>query len=210
MENILQQLVKKAAKPKIIKDSTELRIRMVLTGVTPIMVNPKNDEISPKEMSPEEQAKLKIHQDSKGVHGIPAMMLYRTWVMGGKEVEVKLVGKTRKSLLTSSKGGSKVGSFISFEQNFFPFLNQKEKWVLDSQQFPAENAAGKMTQQIAHRPRWDKWAIEVVAILDVSELSEDDFMTLVARSGKRVGIGSYSPRCGGWFGKYKITQWEHC
>ena len=207
----MQQKVKDASDAgETLTKTKHLRIRMVLTGMTPLLFNPKNDAISPKEMTPGEQAALKVHQDAKGVPGIPSNMVYRTWVNGGKEVEVKLVGRTRKKLLTNSKGGSKVGSYISFEQTFFPFSDQKRKWDVNTQSINAENSQGKMTQQISHRPCWERWSVEIIAVLLVSQLSEKDFRRLVEISGIEVGIGSYSPRCGGYFGKYKITQWEHC
>ena len=47
------------AEPDIQSDSSEIRIEMVLTGVTPLMFNPKNDAISEKEMTPQQQAELK-------------------------------------------------------------------------------------------------------------------------------------------------------
>lgn len=183
---------------------------MVLTGVTPLMFNPKNDAISEKEMTPQQQAELKVPHGPKGETGVPAVMLYRNWVGGGRHTTVKMVGSKTSRALTDSKGASGVGSFISFEENFFPFLDQEAEWVTDTMRFNAKMNDGKVASKETHRPRFDKWAFRVVAILDNSELSEKEFRLLVERSGKRVGLGAYSPRSSGWFGKYKITQWKIC
>lgn len=191
-------------------DSAEIRIEMVLTGVTPLMFNPKNDAISEKEMTPEQQAGMKVPKDESGRTGVPAVMLYRCWVGGGTHTTVKLVGSKTSRALTSSKGSSQVGSFISFEDIFFPFLDQKAGWVTSTMRFNAKMADGKVASKETHRPQFSKWAIRVVAILDNAELSEKEFKLLVERSGKRVGLGAYSPRSSGWFGKYKISQWKIC
>ena len=187
----------------------EQRIRMVLTGVTPIMFNPENGALSEKEMTPTQQAEMKVPMSEDGKMGIPAIMLFRNLVEGGRHLEVKLVGRTRRQTLTNPKG-SQVGSFSWFEESFFPFLEQKKGWVLDKMRFNAKMADGKVASKQAYRPRFDMWSIAVTTILDVSELAESDFKLLVERSGKRIGLGSYAPRNSGWFGKYKITQWEHC
>lgn len=61
---------------------------------------------------------------------------------------------------------------------------------------------------LRHRACLKKWSMEVMIRINDAYLSEQQVKESVQHAGCMVGVGDYSPRCSGTFGKFLIGKWE--
>lgn len=186
-------------------------IHMTLTGVSPILMNPMTEAILDQlwapsgsrkakvEITPQQAAEAKIIRNLKGLIGIPAEYLLAALVTAGKFVKYD----TRKNMSTNDS--SLVPAFIFLEGMFFPFENQKTKWVVDKRRGVLNNA-GKSVAVCIVRPRFDEWAFDVTA--SFADIDASKVRQLFEYAGKVAGLCDFRPSCRGPFGRFTISRWE--
>jgi hypothetical protein len=190
-----------------------LDIAIAVRGITPILMNPMTKEIlddlegiagtrrlKDTDSTPEQKAEKKIIRNEKDLIGIPAEYLFSCLVEAGRQIKID----TKRSM--STKDSSLVPSFLSIEDTFFPFKNQKAEWIVDRRRGVLDNGGKKVAVCIT-RPKFSEWEFDVRITLDSSECSEDKAKLLFAKAGKSVGLGDFRPSCRGNFGKFVITKW---
>ena len=204
----------KKAVTSVVTSTTPKLLEVLITvkGITPILMNPMTAEIlddldgvagarKMKDMStPKEKAERKIIRNEDGVIGLPAEYLFSCLVEAGRQIKID----TKRSM--STKDSSLVPSFLSIEDTFFPFKNQKVEWIVDRRRGVLDNGGKKVAVCIT-RPKFSEWEFDVRITLDSSECSEDKAKLLFAKAGKSVGLGDFRPSCRGNFGKFVITKW---
>lgn len=58
------------------------------------------------------------------------------------------------------------------------------------------------------RPRFDRWQLDTVLVIDDSLVSPEVVLEMLADSGKRCGIGSFRVARGGYFGQFSVTEFS--
>jgi hypothetical protein len=192
-----------------------VKVRVVLEGMTPLLLNPMTEEklqglYNPKgssgtkplvPLTPQEVAEKKVPRNTAGQVGIPSLYLFSCLVEGGRLVKMD----ARRAM--STKDSSLVPSFLSIEEEFLPFADQKAEYVVDMRRGVLDNAGKKVPVPIV-RPRFDKWSFEATLLIDENEVAVERVRQLVEKSGKAVGLGDFRPAKRGPFGRFRIAKWE--
>ena len=115
--------------------------------------------------------------------------------------QVKLTGK--RSI--STKDSSLLPSFLTIEEFFLPFTDQKVEWVTDKRRgkLPKDGTAVCIV-----RPKFDKWGFSATFIINEDEAAEEKIRDLANRAGSAVGLGDFRPACRGPFGRFKVESWK--
>jgi hypothetical protein len=58
------------------------------------------------------------------------------------------------------------------------------------------------------RPRFDKWYLDLVIVIDEELVNEDTVLAILNDAGKRSGIGSFRVAKGGYFGQFVVTEFQ--
>jgi hypothetical protein len=191
-----------------------VKVRVVLDGITPLLLNPMTEEIlqglyNPKgssgtkplvPLTPQEVAEKKVPRNTAGQAGIPSLYLFSCLIEGGRLIKVD----TRRAM--STKDSSLVPSFLSIEEEFLPFAH-KADYVVDMRRGVLDNAGKKVSVAIV-RPRFDKWSFEATLLIDENEIAVERVRQLVEKSGNAVGLGDFRPAKRGPFGRFRIANWE--
>ena len=189
------------------------KVEAKFTGVSPLLMNPATEDLlnqlfggagarKPNKgntVTFEEVAKSKVIKDEKGQIGIPSLYLFSCLVEAGRQV--KLTGK--RSI--STKDSSLLPSFLTIEEFFLPFTDQKAEWVTDKRRgkLPKDGTAVCIV-----RPKFDKWGFSATFIIDENEAAEEKIRDLANRAGSAVGLGDFRPACRGPFGRFKVESWK--
>ncbi len=189
-----------------------ITVRAKFVGVSPILMNPATDEMLDElfggagarkakdtDRTPAQEATKKVIKDEGGTIGIPASYLFSCLVEAGRLV--KLDGKRA----ISTKDTTLLPSFLTIEEIFFPFRDQKEQWKTDKRR---GIIPGKGITVCIVRPRFDKWAFSVTFTIDEKACAEEKVKTLVEKAGSSVGLGDFRPARRGPFGRFRIESWE--
>lgn len=59
-----------------------------------------------------------------------------------------------------------------------------------------------------HRPRLDEWSADFCVSINEEVQGADTVRLLLAKGGKRIGIGDFRPSRGGSFGRFSIRSWQ--
>ena len=184
-------------------------IDITIQGKTPLLCNRFTDEaqmaatsgtraaITTTSKQPQDVAREKLYTDDNGVLGIPQPNLYRCIIDAGKFFKV---GKSKMTTVKSSL----VPSCVSIDPVFLP-LTHKQPWTVDSRPVRIPATGGRI---IAHRPKFDDWALSFEAELDEETMTEDLFRELVDAAGSKIGLGDFRPDTKGPFGKFVVTSWK--
>lgn len=185
-------------------------IKVTIEGIAPILfsrfyeddpsgkaTSGEGSSIRPQDMTPMEQADLKLHKDAEGTPVVPGEMIFSCIVGAGKFFKI---GKSKVTTIKTSL----IPACMSIEEFQIP-IQHKEPWVVDSR--PVRNPAtgGRF---ICHRPCFNDWKITFTMDLDTTMMSVKLLRDIVDKAGKCMGLGNYRPACKGPFGKFVVTNWE--
>jgi hypothetical protein len=189
-----------------------MRIHVKCEGVTPILFNPKTDDVIAQlmksktarkqstsvETKPEEIAAKKVLRDEKGRAGLPGRYLFGNLREAGRDVQLD----ARRKLSTAER--TLLPSFLRVEETFMPFLEKfigTNGWVTDKDMGRPDP---KLPTMPIIRPRFDKWSFAMT--LDVyGDIAEDKVRELVNKGGL-LGLGAFRQK--GPYGRYKVVDWK--
>lgn len=195
------------------KASTLKKIRIEVTGTTPLMMDMMSEEKllairekrkKPKSaqptMTPREEASQKVYE-SNGKPYVPAKYFMAALIGAGQYV--RLDGRRQMSTKTTTM----VPGFVEIGENVFPLTDMEgrsAKWEPDIQ--GGKNSSGEAVCII--RPRFDQWRFVVTLILDTGSLNEATYRELVDIAISKMGLGAFRPSKKGTFGKAVVTKWQ--
>jgi hypothetical protein len=183
-------------------------IEVKIEGVSPLLMNRFTDAaalavsagissaIQGSKPPPRDQADVKVYKDSNGKPVIPSPNLMACLVDAGKFIKA---GKSKISTTRSSL----VPAGITIPEIELPITPQK--WECDSRAVVVPATGGRI---MAHRPRFDEWALKFTLDVDESLFGEAVVRELVDLGGKRIGLGDFRPARRGPFGRFKVVGWK--
>lgn len=183
-------------------------IHVTIEGVSPLLCNRFHEEaqaavssgtslsIRGSKGTPREQAEPKVYLDSNGKTVLPGTNLMSAITEAGKFVKA---GKTK---LTTTKS-SLVPAGIAVMELELPIT--PGKWEVDSRAVVIPSTGGRI---MAHRPRFDAWAVKCTLEVDGAMFGEKLVRELLDLAGSKVGVGDFRPQRKGPFGRFKITSWR--
>ena len=189
-----------------------MKIHVKCEGVTPILFNPKTDDVIAQLMksktarkqstsvdtTPEEIAAKKVLRDEKGRAGLPGRYLFGNLSEAGRDVQLD----ARRKLSTAER--TLLPSFLRVEETFMPFLEGfkgTDGWITDKDMGRPDPRLPTMP---IIRPRFDKWSFGMT--LDVyGDIAEGKVRELVDKGGL-LGLGAFRKK--GPYGRYKVVDWK--
>ncbi len=215
MEATTEVSVKKNGHSKLPAEGTLVRRAVTIVGKTPMLLNRISEETllairnkakKPKNApvpTPREEADSKVYLTSDGKPYLPAQNLLASLIEAGKNV--RLDGKRQMSTAKSTC----LPAFLSLEEPIFhivdPDTGKPATWEVDLR--GGKNPNGGEAVCIV-RPRFDRWAIKLIANIDTVEIGESVIRGLFDLSGVRVGIGDFRPQRKGIYGQFLVQCWE--
>lgn len=185
-----------------------MKISVKIQGLTPLLMHRFSDESynagkQNKDLTPRELAEPYAYRLKNGELYIPIDAMMSAMKYGGK---FHTVGKNK---VTTNKS-SLVPAGITM-LDLYMKLGAKD-FEVDSR--PVTNNALGGAKIISHRPRIDKW--ETNFQMDVDDLifkdskmgTEARVRAIVDDAGKKAGLLSFRPSCGGIFGKFIVIKWK--
>lgn len=155
-----------------------------------------------KDVIPQEVAETACYRLSDGSCGIPVLAIRGALIEASKDFKVP---GNRYSLARLMKGCEVA------PMEFVPILRDGEpitSYTVDSRRAVNKNTKGAI---IVHRPKYAAgWQVKFQLILDdaLFSMAEDEvekvMRAVLDDAGRRVGIGSFRPANGGWFGRFKV------
>jgi hypothetical protein len=188
-----------------------VKIHVKCEGVTPILFNPKTDEViaelmksksarkqASSDVPPETIAGKKIPRDEQGRAGIPGRYLFANLSEAGRDVQLD----ARRKLSTADR--TLLPSFLRIVENFMPFCEEfkgNDGWVTDKDMGRPDP---KLPTMPIIRPRFDKWSFEMT--LDVFGDIEKGKVRELVEKGGLLGLGAFRKK--GPYGRYKVVEWK--
>ena len=176
--------------------------KTTITGTSPLLMNRPSaligdisKEKTQADVSPEEQAKLKLYVNKKGKLYQPETHLKGCLVESGKNQ--KVVGKGKATY-------SKIVGY-AVEVNPFEIVHKKQKWKAFSVLAVNPSTRGR---NLLHRPMLDDWELDFEVVFDEEQISAVVLKEIFERAGRIVGIGDWRPAKKGRFGKFQVTSWK--
>ena len=156
-----------------------------------------------KSISAEKIAEGRVIKSPEGKIGIPVEYLLGCLVEAGRSVK-----NGKKQISTA--GTTTIFAFLDFgNQTFLPF-KKHSPMVVDRRKGNLNNA-GKSTAVCIIRPKFEKWSIELEAVITTEgdfAAKEDVVKKLFEAAGSQVGLGDFRPAKRGPFGRFKVAGWE--
>lgn len=197
------------------RDGGLLRIRVRLTGRTPLLMNAMSeDELlrlwtkekaakTAERPTPEEAARGKIYRTPDGHPEVPTKNLFAAMVSAGRYV--RMDGKKQVSTAKSTV----LPSLLSIEDPQIPLYkpgtDTAATWEVDLQQ--GRNPNGGEAVCVV-RPRFDQWEIRFVIEVNLAECKEAHAREIVGKACSNIGLMDFRPERKGTFGRSDITLWE--
>lgn len=184
-----------------------MQVRITVEGTTPLLMNKFTDAAQLKASSgsgvttvgdkgtTREQAERKLYVENEEI-GIPQPNLLRCLIDAGKWL------KAGRSKVTTQKT-SMIPACVDIAGVFLPLTHGG--WEVDTRPVRIPATGGRI---LAHRPSFEKWALDFEVTLDTDILGKGMFRELVDIAGKRIGLGDFRPDCKGPFGKFVVTKWD--
>ncbi len=201
--------------PAVAENGGLIRVRCVLSGLTPLLMNAMSEEQllairekrkgakNASKPTPKEEASSKVYRLASGEPHVPVKNLYACLIGAGQYV--RLDGKRQVSTLKTTT----LPGMLTIEDTSLPlFHGEKHEpatWQTDIQQGRNPNG-GEAVCVI--RPRFDDWELRTVLEIDLEQMPLKQAYELVSIAGKRIGLGDFRPKCKGTFGRFVIRQWE--
>lgn len=194
--------------------------RVLCVGVSPILLNPMNDEIldeliygAARRKNPERDITIRKMAEKKlclgpdGEFGVPANYLFAAMVEAGRKVtyDKKAKFSTLESSVVPSLLAIVPDVFDGKGDGFLPFLDQSVEWIADKRR--GVNKTTKGATAII-RPKFPAWAFDVTIEVDESQVEISKIKELVAAAGRFAGLGDFRPAKRGPFGRFVVTKFE--
>mgnify|MGYP001178281835 FL=1 len=189
-----------------------MEIDVRISGCTPLILNKFTDSaaMSASEGSrssaaagsrgtPQEIAEGKLYYGIYGDLIIPSPNLLRCLVDGGTFFKAG-----RKQITT--KAESMLFSCLEIVEAEIPIIHT-QPWTVDSRAVVIPATKGRI---LAHRPRFDDWALDFQISLDTSIVQEKLLREIVDAAGKRDGLGDFRPARKGPYGRFRVDNWVIC
>jgi hypothetical protein len=186
-----------------------MRIEIALQGITPLICNRFGDKpaddatngvrgssAAVERGSPQDICEGKLYKGLDGRPMVPQPNVLRCLVDGGRYHKV---GKTQ---LTTSRG-SQLYSCVDIEGAEIPILS-KQRWTVDTRAVRIPATGGRI---LCHRPMFNDWRLELVGVLDETQLRESLFRQIVDDAGNRIGLGDFRPATKGPYGRFRVDSW---
>lgn len=187
-----------------------MKIDIRLTGITPLICNKFTDKAAMDASNstrssasardrgtPLEQASEKIYTGLDGNPVIPQPNLLRCLIDGGQFYKVG------KSQVTTSSKSMLFGAFDIEGAEIAIMHNQP--WTVDTRAVVIPSTKGRI---LAHRPRFDDWALEFTASLDTSIITAKLLRSIIDDAGSRIGLGDFRPSKKGPYGRFRVDGWK--
>lgn len=187
-----------------------MEISVRISGVSPLILNKFTDAAAMASSNgsrssaaagsrgtPQEIAESKLYYGIDGTLVIPSPNLLRCLVDGGSFFKAG-----RKQITT--KAESMLFSCLDIVAAEIPLIHD-QPWTVDTRAVVIPATKGRI---LAHRPRFDDWALEFSLDLDTSIVQESLLREIVDAAGKRVGLGDFRPARKGPFGKFRVDEWK--
>lgn len=185
-------------------------VDVTIEGQAPLLCNKFHDEAQQKASNgsssamaagsngePHEQAEAKLYLNSEGEPVIPQPNLLRCIIDAGKFF------KAGKSKITTQKS-SLIPACLSILGVELP-IRHRQPWSVDSRPIRNPATGGR---RLAHRPRFDDWAVDFTMEIDTREMNERLVRDIVDKAGKAIGLGDFRIDCKGPFGRFVVTKWS--
>ncbi len=203
-----------AEQPQIKLNGGLIRVRCVLSGITPILMNAMSEEqllaIRDKKKAaknaskpaPKDEAASKVYHLPSGAIHVPVKNLYSCLVAAG--VFIRLDAKRQ---ITNAKATVLPG-MLTIEDTTLPLFGEGDEeatWQTDIQQ--GRNPNGGEAVCII-RPRFDVWELRPTLEIDQEQMPLKMAYELVTIAGRRIGLGDARPARKGTFGRFVIKSWQ--
>lgn len=171
-------------------------------GITPLLVHPVVENHRREEIviMSERNPEALLFYDAHGRVAIPA-----SWI-------IRALGMARTKLMGYYPKKKVVEKSIRISQTFVPLTTSSAsipKWVLYSH--PRHLGKGSKKIGLVRCPQFNDWGCEVEVEFDDPPISLVFLQKLSAVAGDQVGIGLFSPICGGstnQFGQFEAIRWR--
>jgi hypothetical protein len=181
-----------------------MKIAISVKGLTPLMMHKFTDGADriTKDMLPRDIAETYTYRTKDGELYIPSDAFMASMKGAGKW------HKVGRGAISNSKS-----SLIPAGVSILPLecLLGTKDFEVDSRPVVNNNIKARI---MSHRPRLDTWQTSFEMDVD-DEIFHDSKMGTEKRirmvlddAGKKVGILSFRPACGGSFGRFMVTKWE--
>lgn len=194
--------------------------RISCVGVSPLLLNPMNDEIlddlvygaarrknPERDISINDMAAKKVCKGPNGEFGVPANYLFAAMVEAGRKVvyDKKAKFSTLESSVVPSLLAIVPDLVDAKGDGFLPFLDQEITWIADRRR--GVNATTKGATAII-RPKFPQWAFDVTIEVDESQVEITKIKELVTAAGRFAGLGDFRPAKRGPFGRFVVSKFE--
>lgn len=190
------------------------RIRITIEGFgSGLLTNPMTEALAEnlrkgvrepnqyRTMTPQEEAASRLVKNDEGVIGLPVSYVFGCLIHAGRKVQKK----GRANWTTSES--SEIPTVIEIEEDFFPMTNSNGQPAPWKPFFSVPyNEKGIPVPLV--RPRFANWEATFTLVLQDDEMPEKTCRQLVDIAGSKVGLGSWSPRRKGRFGRFRVKNWE--
>ena len=189
-----------------------IRYRVVCKGITPLLMDPMDDETlekmqtgaktdlaAKKATSMKDQAAKKVYRDPNGKIALPAGNLYASLNNAGRLIQYD----NKRKIATGPS--SLLYTFMRIEEQWIP-LSGSQEWRADRRRGVLK-ATGAAVPII--RPLFSDWGFEVnITVDDKAPIKIDTILKMFQDAGTASGLGSFRPECKGPFGQFQVVECE--
>lgn len=193
-------------------------VEVTLVGKTPLLLSSPATMMMDQDSEPskvkkklkrEQEAELRAYRNEKGYLTFPLMGIRKNLILGSAGYKLPKKREGISSYLMHIRPVTVKG----ITEEFTPILDGKGKpitnYIIDTRRAVNRNSKPP-AGIIVHRPRLDEWQIVASFFYDPEAIPIDDpvavLMQMWTNGGNRVGIGSFRPQCGGYFGLFDVKQ----
>ena len=184
-----------------------MKIVCEIEGRTPLMLNrfpdedgishaPGGKEVYGQKLTPEQECLKKLYIGKDGVPYVPAANVLGCIREGGK---FHKLGRTK----ITTRDSSLIPAFVEVQPQCIPIISDGG-WSVDARMVCNQATKGRF---IVHRPLFHTWKLAFDVELD-EELPADLLYDVMVTAGKRCGLGTFTPRCKGPFGRFSVLKFD--
>lgn len=140
------------------------------------------------------RALMVSYEDDKGFF-IPSEHVLGSLINAGKMVKSK-VGNAKKSMANIVAGMF----YVSPAK-----LYLRDDFVVDKRSAVNHAIKGRV---IVIRPKWESWSVKFTLNVDNDSITSETVKEIITNAGQYVGIGSFTPRQNGMFGRFELTKFK--
>jgi hypothetical protein len=174
----------------------EQKVEVTIRGASPLLMHsfPLVPIEALDKKPPVEQAELAAYKAHEKYY-VPGVNVQRCLVSAASYSK----GKGRGNL------SRVVAACVGVEPEFAVLTPQE--YEVDSRPVVVPATKGRI---LRHRPRFDKWELDLTISFDGDLLTEQQLRRVVDDAGSRVGLLDFRPEKRGPFGRFIVTAWKAC